>query len=97
MFAVSRLAKSSLFILLTATLTTAAYAGGGHGGSNASNGSPIVRDHRGSEDEIGNTVGGRCYGGCVGQGGLGDTQPAQNQDHSIGNGPPKVTDHRTGH
>jgi hypothetical protein len=97
MFAVSRLAKSSLFILLAVTLTTAAHAGGGHSGSNASNGSPIVRDHRGSEDEIGNTVGGPCYGGCVGQGGLGDTRPAQNQDHGTGNGTPKVTDHRTGH
>jgi hypothetical protein len=37
MFTVSRLAKSSLLVLLTATLTTAAYArGGGHGGSNGS-------------------------------------------------------------
>lgn len=97
MVAVSLLAKSSLFILLTATLTTAAYAGGGHSGSNASNGSPVVRDHRGPEEAIGNTVGGPCYGGCVGQGGLGDTRPAQNQDHSTGNGTAKVNDHRTGH
>lgn len=97
MFAVSRLAKSSLFILLTAALTTAAHAGGGHRGSNAFDGSPIVRDHRGSEDEVGNTVGGPCYGGCVGQGGLGDTRPAQNQDHTTGNGTSKITDHRTGH
>ncbi len=142
MFTVSRFAKSSLFVLLTATLATAAYArGGGHSGLNGSNGSngfkgasqpvhsstaivsrhggktlpngsvalsgrhpyphndpPIVRDHRGSEDEIGNTVGGPCYGGCVGQGGLrGGAQPAQNQDHSTGSGTPKVTDHRTGH
>ncbi|MGN6570163.1 MAG: hypothetical protein ACTHLO_01980 [Pseudolabrys sp.] len=59
---------------------------------------PVVRDHRGSEDEIGNTVGGPCYGGCVGQGGLGgDTQPAQNQDHSTGSGSSHVTDHRTDH
>lgn len=59
---------------------------------------PIVRDHRGSDDEIGNTVGGPCEGGCVGQGGLkGGSQPAQNQDHSTGSGTPKVTDHRSGH
>ena len=39
MFTVSRLAKSSLLVLLTATLTTAAYAGGGgHGGSKGSSG-----------------------------------------------------------
>jgi hypothetical protein len=38
MFTVSRLAKSSLLVLLTATLTTAAYAGGGHSGSKASSG-----------------------------------------------------------
>jgi hypothetical protein len=141
MFTVSRLAKSSLLVLLTATLTTAAYAGGGHSGSNGSNGShgfkgasqpvhastvivpkhngktsakgsvalskrqsyphndpPIVRDHRGSEDEIGNTVGGHCYPSCEGEGGLkGGAQPAQNQDHSTGAGTPQVTDHRTGH
>ncbi|MGN6570667.1 MAG: hypothetical protein ACTHLO_04555 [Pseudolabrys sp.] len=37
MFTTSRLVKSSLLILLTATLTTTAYArGGGHGGSNGS-------------------------------------------------------------
>ena len=37
MFTASRLAKTSLLVLLTATLTTAAYArGGGHGGSNGS-------------------------------------------------------------
>ena len=43
MFTVSRLAtsslaKSTLLVLLTATLTNAAYAGGGHGGSNGSTG-----------------------------------------------------------
>jgi hypothetical protein len=38
MFTVSRLGKSSLLVLLTATLTTAAYAGGGHSGSKASSG-----------------------------------------------------------
>jgi hypothetical protein len=39
MFTASRLAKSSLLILLTATLTTAAYArGSGHSGSNGSTG-----------------------------------------------------------
>jgi hypothetical protein len=38
MFTVSRLAKSSLLVLLTATLTTAAYARGGHSGSNGSTG-----------------------------------------------------------
>jgi hypothetical protein len=43
MFTVSRLAKSSLLVLLAATLTTAAYAregggGGGGGGHNGSNG-----------------------------------------------------------
>ena len=154
MVTISRLARTSVLALLAATLTTAAYAGGGgHSGSNGSgsssvhgssfthsttvrstrirsstvrskktvvskhdgkmlpNGSvalagrhpsphndpPIVRDHRGSDDEIGNTVGGPCYGGCVGQGGLnGGAQPAQNQDHSTGSGTPKVTDHRTG-
>lgn len=37
MFTVSRLAKTSLLVLLTATLTTASYArGGGHSGSNGS-------------------------------------------------------------
>ena len=37
MFTVSRLAKTSLLVLLTATVTTAAYAhGGSHGGSNGS-------------------------------------------------------------
>ena len=142
MFTVLRLAKSTLLILLAATLTTAANArGGGHSNSNGSNGSngsqgasrpvhsstavvskqggktlanrsmalsgrhshpqndsPIVRDHRGSDDEIGNTVGQPCNGGCVGQGGLrGGAQPAQNQDHSTGAGTAKVTDHRTGH
>jgi len=40
MTTVSRFAKSSLLVLLTATLTTAAYArGGGHGGSNGSSAS----------------------------------------------------------
>ena len=71
-----------------------------HGGKTLSDGpaappNAVVRDHRGSEDEIGNTVGGPCYGGCVGQGGLHqDTPPAQSQDHSTGSGTPKVTDHR---
>lgn len=42
MFTVSRLAKSSLLVLLTATLTTAAYArDGGHSGSNGSTGSSV--------------------------------------------------------
>lgn len=44
MFTVSHLGKSSLLVLLTATLTTAAYAhssGGGHSGSNGSIG-PVV-------------------------------------------------------
>jgi hypothetical protein len=81
-----------------------------HGGKTLPNGSvaltgrhpyndpPIVRDHRGSVDSIGNTLGGPCNNGCVGQGGFkGDTQPAQNQDHSTGRGTAKVTDHRTGH
>lgn len=37
MLTVSRIARSSLLVLLTATLTTAAYArGGGHSGSNGS-------------------------------------------------------------
>jgi len=37
MITVSRFARSSLLVLLTATLTTAAYArGGGHSGSNGS-------------------------------------------------------------
>jgi hypothetical protein len=151
MFTVSRLAKSTSLVLLAATLTTAAYAGGGghgggggHSGSNGSTGPAVhsapvhsnmaivfrhdgktlshvshsktaivskhggktlsngpaappnatVRDHRGSEDEIGNTVGGPCYGGCVGQGGLSGAQPSQNQDHSTGSGTPQVHDHR---
>lgn len=38
MFTVSRFAKSSALVLLAATLTTAAYAGGGHGGSTGSSG-----------------------------------------------------------
>ena len=48
MFTFSRLAKSSLLVLLTATLTTAAYAGGGHSGSNGSTGSraPVHSDAR---------------------------------------------------
>jgi hypothetical protein len=42
MFTVSRLAKTSSLVLLTATLTTAAYAhGGGHGSSNGSMGSRV--------------------------------------------------------
>lgn len=37
MLTISRLAKSSILVLLATTLTTAAYArGGGHGGSNGS-------------------------------------------------------------
>jgi hypothetical protein len=49
MFTVSRLAKSSLLILLTTTLVTAAYArGSGHSGSNGSTGSskPVHSDAR---------------------------------------------------
>lgn len=44
MFTISRLAKSTVLVLLTATLTTAAYArgGGGHAGSNASTGSHVT-------------------------------------------------------
>jgi hypothetical protein len=50
MFTVSRLAKSSLLVLLAATLTTAAYAregGGGGGGHNGSNGpsGPSIQVH----------------------------------------------------
>lgn len=42
MLTVSRFAKSSLIVLVTATLTTAAYArGGGHAGANGSSGSHI--------------------------------------------------------
>lgn len=70
-----------------------------HDGKTLSNGpaappNATVRDHRGSEDEIGNTVGGPCYGGCVGEGGLSGAQPSQNQDHSTGSGTPQVHDHR---
>jgi hypothetical protein len=43
MFTVSRFAKTSLLVLLTATLTTAAYArGGGPAGSNGSTGSHVT-------------------------------------------------------
>ena len=127
MFNISRFATSSLLVLLSATLTTAAYArGGGHSGSNGpagfsapvhsdahvftglgnktlSNGAtahpafvgdPIVRDHRGPEDKIGNTYGAPCYGGCEGEGGLhGDTRPGP-QQHNPRDG--IVHDHRTG-
>lgn len=42
MFTVSRIAKSSLLVLLTVALTTSAYArGGGHSGSNGSTGSSL--------------------------------------------------------
>lgn len=42
MFTVSRFAKTSMLVLLTATLTTAAYArGGGHSGSNGSMGPAV--------------------------------------------------------
>ena len=56
-----------------------------------------VRDHRGSEDEIGNTVGGPCYPACEGEGGLHNAQPSMNQDHTTGSGTSRVIDHRTGH
>jgi hypothetical protein len=43
MFTVSRFAKTSLLVLLTATLTTATYArGGGPAGSNGSSGSHMT-------------------------------------------------------
>jgi hypothetical protein len=57
-------------------------------------GDPIVRDHRGSEDEIGNTYGAPCNGGCVGEGGLhGDAQPSPQQPNPRDG---VVHDHRTG-
>jgi len=68
------------------------------------NNAPIVRDHRLLDGSVGNTVGGTCFQGCVGEGGLnvGDgrnngTMPAQDQSHSTGPGTPQVNDHRTGH
>ena len=98
---VERVARSSLLVTLTLSLSTAADAGGrgqiGTSGTFGPNGSTnvVVRDHRGDAPPGEISVYPPCTSSSCRQGGLGGW-PAQQQNHQTGGGG-QVNDHRTGH